>query len=221
MLDWEKTGDYLILPRLKKVVRVMARLGIITLWAALICNIISFGLSSVILLFESYQGGDPPVSYILYVVGSHAALLFSLGTCVCLGLLLPWCHCVLLHHQGWVYTRALSGLGLLLSLLMLVTYPLHMMLDFKLLANQELAPFLILTLLALSLLCNWSNMAALAISRRASLMLAPLLLLLVLVAPTFYSALIQLALLLVLIKPLRWLNQHAELIIAMPPLEDN
>lgn len=199
----------------------MARLGIITLWAALICNIIGFGLSSIIQLFESYQGGDPPLSYILYVVGSYAALLFSLGTCVCLGLLHPWCHCVLLHHQGWVYTRALSSLTLLLSLLMLVAYPIHMMMDFKLLPSQELAPFLILTLLCLSLLCNWSNMAALTIARRAGLMLVPLLVLLVLVAPSFYSALLQLALLLVLIKPLRWLNQHAELIIEMPPLEDN
>ncbi len=224
MIDWQEQCPRLIYPHVKKGVKIVARAAIVALWAALVICGLCLVSSYLCYLFETRDAGDPPASYILDVIGSMATMMFNVLLCVCLGILHPWCHCVLLRHQGWVYTRVISIFGISFALLTLLALPLQLMFSFKIFPNQELAPIFSLLTLTTSLLCNWGNMAALSKVWRLSLIMAPFLLLMALLfgllGTSIIALLLQLALLFALLKPLRWLYQHAELIVAMPELEE-
>ncbi len=213
--DWEK---YFLYPLCKKAVALTARLSIACLWVILLSFIIALPISHLL----GQTMGAWAAATRLYILGNYVAILASLFLCAFLGLLLPWCHSVLLYQRGSFVTRALSLLGLPAGLFIIISTLWSLLGGGTLLPNQILAPFMVIFLLWLAPFFNWAKMQALSTARRVGLLLLPPLLMLELYLGLcgfyFFAAILYLPIFLLLRPLLQWLHQHARLIVELPPL---
>ncbi len=151
--------------------------------------------------------------------GSMSQLMARLLV-VGISLLAPWCHNVLLAGRGGDITRWLAGFGVYLGLLVLIC-SLYTAFSFELLLpRQDDVVLMLLTLLLAVAVFNLPRMAAASVWRRASIVLAPPLLIAVeltdippLLLPNAAFKLLAAALLL---PQLRQLRAFAPRIIGMP-----
>ncbi|MFI3243997.1 MAG: hypothetical protein R3Y56_07075 [Akkermansia sp.] len=221
MIDLDDWAKYLLYPLCKKGIVHLARLSRICLWCILICYLIALPISN---LIHQVLGATALASS-LYILGNYLAILVSLVLCALIALIFPWCHYVLPYQRGWDVTRIMSLLCWPAGLFIIISTLWSIMFGFTLLANQILAPFMTLMLIGLATSCNWWNMKVLSPLRRVGLLcIAPLLmleLLLGLAGLYFMASLVYLPLFLLLRPLLAWLQQHAPLIVALPPLRDD
>ncbi len=220
MIDFEEWAKYFLYPFCKKAARIIALLGIICLWISLIGYIIALPVSHLIYQMQ----GASATTNTLYILGNYIAVLANLFLCAFLGLLLTWCHCVLLYQRGWNVTRTLSNLGMPAGLFIIISTLWSMLFGTTLLPNQILAPFMLMFLIWFVVMCNWGNMTVLSVWRRIALLcISPLLMLSILLGLSglyFFAGLIYLPVFLMLRPLLQWLHQHAMLIVKLPPLPD-
>ena len=137
-----------------------------------------------------------------------------------LSLLSAWCHHVLLAGRGSDITRWLANLGIFMGGLVLVC-SLYAAVTFeRLLPRQDDVALMLITLLLFTALFNLPRMAAAPAGRRAAVVLAPLLLLLVeltdMPMALLPNAVFKLAAAALLFPQLRRLRQVAPLIVSMP-----
>lgn len=152
-------------------------------------------------------------------VGSEILFAVFLG---CLGLLLPWCHHVLVAVRGVVITRWLSCLAPLISLLLWVNlcsiYVFHTPL-----IPAELPGFYLSFLLIVCFSINWFHLAALRTAKRVRIISALVCILLIAnfqYIPHFIFALcilpLKIAVAILLVSPLKALEKIIPLIISLP-----
>lgn len=217
IVDWDEWKKMLIYPQVKMAVSLMARVAIIALWAGFISGLLV--LLGICGLAAFYQVIPENINAVL-VLFFRCSHLFTLLLCTCLGLLLPWCHTVLLYQQGWDITRALSWLPATLAVFVLIAEPLFLMTGIRLFDNQSVAPIIIMLLMEFIIIMNLTNMRALHWARRTSLVLLPPLLIICLVLSMYgdpiISTILRLIILLIALQPLRLLQKNAPRIVGLP-----
>ncbi len=155
----------LIYPWVKEIV---ARLSIV--------GLLLYGLSclSVLGALALSQMSAMYYSLFLHMLG-YSSLIFFISI---LGILLPWCHYVLLSGSGEGLTRILSLLGLVLGILLTIAMTYTLCTSKMLLASQFDAPYYILALCLISSIINLGHMKALPLRYRWRLPVCMLLLML-------------------------------------------
>lgn len=139
-----------------------------------------------------------------------------------LGLVIPWCHTVLLAERGWVLTRYLSLCTAVFALL----YPLSDLWLFitgsPLIANHGLLPVVCCALWLVFSLLNLGHMAAARWHLQLRIVLIPILILIIIITDLpellIICSVFKLLLLLAAGGPLRMLADAAPRIISLPDL---
>ncbi len=218
MYDRDECYKALLYPYVKSIISLAARVAQVSLITAFALSAIGAILHLGLLLFTEQIA----LSFAIRLNTAFIAQLLTLLFCACIGILLPWCHHLLLLNRGVQFTRAMSLFTPLLSVFLIISQLYFAFSGARILPNQDGAPFLITIIMGISITCNWDRMAVLSVPRRIALnLICPLLLIClalgVLLDP-IYSSLMRLFILLIIYTPLRWLRQHAKLIVALPPL---
>lgn len=117
--------------------------------------------------------GLPKLAYHCGVTGQVASVVL---TAIC-GLLMPWCHDVLMGGRGMVETRIMVWLGFTCSLLLLLTTTASLATGLLAHPLQADLPAIIAAILLVALLLNIPNMAAARPANIARILLLPALLL--------------------------------------------
>ncbi len=151
--------DALIYPRVKNIIARIAHVALIACWGSAIA-----ALATLLPM---------PLSYFLLLCELN--LIFQLLLGICLGLLLPWCHYVLLSQSGLALTRALSLIASFLALLSAVSYLYTLLTGSLLLQLQASAPVLMGLIAFPIMVLNLGYLGALRPLLRAALILLPLL----------------------------------------------
>lgn len=219
MMNWDEMKMALLYPRVKQGVSLIARVALIAISLAVGLSLLGgLGILLITALDLSYSPELLKVLYTNYLFVHLATCIF----CACVGLLLPWSHIVLLYKQGWDITRSLTWLAAVLGCFVLVAEPLVLLTGWRIFVRQAYAPFIIMMLLLMIAAVNWNNMAVLHWSRRGSFILIAALAIMTLLLGLFMepalSTVLRIGILLLAIKPLRWLLQNACKVIALPPL---
>ncbi len=201
--------ESLIYPSCKALVARIAYIALIACWG-------SAGAGVLLLL---------PLPIALLPLLSELIIIFLLLYSICIGLLLPWCHLVLLPHSGLLFTRLLSAVVTFLSLLTLVSYLYSLVMREPLLARQAASPLLMNLLLLIIVALNYPNTHALRLRHRLYVLLLPLLYILCYLAVTsrdFLTAALLSILLLIISHPLlHGFKRIAPRIISLPEKEDS
>ncbi len=203
----ETTDEPFIYPAVKRAVAWLAGLAAVLALAAAVLSL---------LCIAGFCLGLPGFALLC----GTASQLMSRLLIVALGLLVPWCHHVLLAGRGGDISRWLAGFGVFLALLVLACSAYSAFVPELLLPRQDDVVLMLLVLMLSIAAFNLPRMAAASAGRRAAIVLAPLLLLLVeltdippLLLPAAALKLMAAAL---LFPQLRRLRQVAPLIVSMP-----
>ncbi len=200
--------ESLIYPSCKALVARIAHIALIACWGS--------ASAAVLLLL--------PLPLGVLALFSELTIIFLLLYSICVGLLLPWCHLVLLPHSGLALTRLLCAVVSFLSLLTLVSYLYNLIMREPLLAQQASTPLLMSFLLQLIIALNFFYTQSLRKLYRLYLLLLPLLYLLCYLAATsralMIAAILSVLLLIISHPLLRGLQRIAPRIISLPERED-
>ncbi len=200
--------ESLIYPRMKAFIARTAHIALIACWASSICGLLAW------LPF-------PPREFLALM---DLQLIFLILLSACLGILLPWCHLVLLYASGFVITRYLSSVGIILSLLTLISFTYSLIMKEALITNQGTLPILTSLLVLIGIVLNFLSLQALSWLHRIYLLLIPLLYLVSYTSSQVKANLVSspatLLLLLVSYPLLKGLKSIAPRIISLPPKED-
>lgn len=209
--------DFLLYPSVKKSIAGVA-------WACICIQ----GLSLIVILLAVMEvsivlalGGEKsfflsfiqPLNYIL-------SLFFISG----IGLLLPWCHSVLLAQRGHEFTRYFSILASFFAIIILISTSYSLIMGKALLASQDTAPIYLAVIIITCGLMNLDSMRAASIRQRLQInLIAPLSLMIIPlseVGEPFISNILRIALFFVTYPLLKLLAQSAPNIVQLPPLEE-
>ncbi len=199
--------NWLIYPKTKQIVATCAKVGQISCIICLIASISSAALLRIILSGSSLM--IQRSFLISHELGLIAATLLSAS----LGLLLPWCHIVLLARRG-------AKMSLYASLLVLPIVALNLLT----IVNFELRGLLSSSVLSIIFLCsiiNQGKMAAAPLRMRIAIFALPILLILYFAFAEAGAILISLPLAIAIAvcgyPLLRQLSKNAPYIAGLPP----
>ncbi len=197
--------ESLIYPRTKAIIARTAHVALIACWASSICGLLAW----------------IPFPDAGFLALMDLQLIFLILLSICLGILLPWCHLVLLPASGFVLTRYLSSLAFVLSVLILISFSYSLIMKEALIVNQGSLPILISLLVLAAATLNFPSLLALSWLHRIYLLLIPLLYLVSYtssqVKATLVSSPATILLLLVSYPLLKGLKNIAPRIISLPP----
>ncbi len=198
----------LIYPRMKAFISRVAHIALISCWASSICALLIW---------------LPLPSMIMHSLGD-LQLIFLILMSACLGILLPWCHLVLAAESGFIITRLLSSVGIILSILTVISFIYSLITQEALITNQGGLPLLIALLILITSLVNMPYISALALRYRIYLPFIPLLYIICYISLQSRESIIStpscLLLLLVSHPILHGLKRIAPRIISLPPRKE-
>lgn len=209
--------DYLLYPSVKKSIARIAWACICIQGLSLIAIILTLLEVSILLTLDGEKTFFlifiQPFNYIL-------SLLFISG----IGILLPWCHSVLLAHRGHEFTRYFSLLALIFAFITLISTGYSLITGEVLLASQDNAPLLLAVIIITCGVMNLDSMRAASVRARIQInLIAPLSLIIISlseIGEPFISNLLRFALFFVSYPLLKLLAQSATCIIQLPSLEE-
>jgi len=209
--------DFLLYPCIKKSIAIIAHACIYIQGLSLLVILLTLAEVLIALMLAGEK------SYFLNIIQALnyiLSLLFISG----LGLILPWCHRVLLAHRGDEFTRHLSLLAPFFTLIILTCTGYSIVTGKLLLASQDNAPLLLAVIISCCGLINLNSMRAASIRQRVQINLIPLLLLLIIflseIGEPMISNLLRILLFCISYPLLKLLAQSAPRILQLPPLEE-
>ncbi len=198
----------LIYPRMKSFIALTAHIALIACWASCLCALLAW----------------LPIPLLGFLALMNLHLIFLVLLSICLGILLPWCHLVLLPESGFMFTRYLSSLGIVLSLLTLCSFIYSLVMKEALLTNQGSLPLIIGLLVLIAAGLNFPAMQALSLRYRLYLLLLPVTFFIGYISAQMKMLIISspasLLLLLISYPLLKGLRNIAPRIISLPPIGD-